>query len=70
MTKKKDKHASSPEVSNPVGDHSGGDWKLPWEFTSVCVFFYFSMTEAALADGWASRGWGVPGQGVVQQRLQ
>lgn len=42
---------------------------FPYFFVLVFFFVSFSVTVAALADDRASRGEGVPGQGVVQQRL-
>lgn len=62
MTKNQnqDKHASSPEVFNPVGDHSGRLEAAMGVHQCVCVclcLFFISMTEAALADRRASRGW-------------
>lgn len=60
--KKKDKHASSPEVLNPTGYHLGRLEAAMGLYQCVCVFLFFCccffpVTEAALADGQVGSAW-------------
>lgn len=62
--KKKDKHASSPEGFNPVGDHSGQLEAAMGVHQCVCVFFFpwqrrhWQMGGHQEGVVWSGVGWG------------